>query len=102
MTILIGSDFGRTPFYNTGAGKDHWNVTSVLAMGAGVTGNRVIGATSQNFEALKLNPGTLQPHSLGVTVTPKHIHRAMRDYLGVPADLDREFPVSAESLALFG
>ena len=23
VTVLIGSDFGRTPFYNTGDGKDH-------------------------------------------------------------------------------
>lgn len=102
VTILIGSDFGRTPFYNMGAGKDHWNVTSVMAMGAGVTGNRVIGSTSENFQALKLNPGTLQPHSLGVTVTPKHIHRALRDYFGVSVDLTRQFPISAEPLALFG
>jgi len=47
-TIMIGSDFGRTPFYNgynrdSGdlvgpGGKDHWNVTSVMVMGAGITG----------------------------------------------------------------
>lgn len=33
VTIVIGSDFGRTPFYNEGDGKDHWNITSIMAMG---------------------------------------------------------------------
>ncbi len=101
-TVIIGSDFGRTPFYNTGLGKDHWNVTSILAMGAGITGNRVIGETDANFEVRKLDAGTLQPNSNGLIVTPKHIHRALRDFLGVPAAIDNLYPISAERLALFG
>src|SRR5262249_40317250 len=28
--VVVGSDFGRTPFYNAGNGKDHWNATSML------------------------------------------------------------------------
>jgi uncharacterized protein (DUF1501 family) len=102
VTVLIGSDFGRTPFYNDGAGKDHWNITSMMAMGAGVTGNRVIGATDRNFEALKLHPGTLEPHSGGIVVTPKHLHRALRDHLGVADELDNRYPLNVERLALFG
>lgn len=101
VTVVIGSDFGRTPFYNTADGKDHWNITSVLAMGAGITGNTLIGATDANFEALKLNASTLEPHSAGLLVTPKHIHRALRDFLGVPAELDALFPLPVEKLALF-
>ncbi|MEY4642337.1 MAG: hypothetical protein RLZZ227_2331 [Pseudomonadota bacterium] len=102
VTIVIGSDFGRTPFYNAGAGKDHWNVTSIMAMGAGVSGNLVVGATNGNFEAMKLNASTLQPHSSGITVTPKHVHRALRDMLGVPAQFDAQFPLNVERLPLFG
>ncbi len=101
VTVIIGSDFGRTPFYNTADGKDHWNITSVLAMGAGITGNTLIGATDANFEALKLSASTLEPHSAGLLVTPKHIHRALRDFLGVPAELDALFPLPVEKLALF-
>lgn len=101
VTVLIGSDFGRTPFYNTGNGKDHWNITSIMAMGAGITGNRVIGATDANFEALKLNPNTLEPHSSGIVVTPKHVHRALRDFLGVSSELDKLYPLNVERLALF-
>jgi uncharacterized protein (DUF1501 family) len=101
VTIIIGSDFGRTPFYNTADGKDHWNITSVLAMGAGITGNTLIGETDGNFEALKLSASTLTPHSAGIVVTPKHVHRALRDFLGVPAELDAMFPLAVEKLALF-
>ena len=101
VTVLIGSDFGRTPFYNTGAGKDHWNITSIMAMGAGITGNRVIGGTDVNFEALNLNPSTLDVHSAGIIVTPKHVHRALRDFIGVSADLDNLYPLKVEKLALF-
>ena len=101
VTIIIGSDFGRTPFYNTAAGKDHWNITSVMAMGAGITGNTLIGETDANFEARKLSVSTLEPHSSGIVVTPKHIHRALRDFLKVPAELDALFPIAVEKLALF-
>lgn len=101
VTVIVGSDFGRTPFYNTGDGKDHWNITSVMAMGAGITGNTVIGATDENFSALKLNPSTLLPDSNGIIVTPQHIHRSLRDFLGVQSDLDKLFPIAVESMPLF-
>ena len=45
LVVMVGSDFGRTPGYNDGNGKDHWSITSVLLMGKGVRGNRVIGLT---------------------------------------------------------
>ena len=101
VTVVIGSDFGRTPFYNEGDGKDHWNITSVMAMGAGITGNRVIGATDDNFEALALNAETLEPDDNGIIITPQHVHRSLRDFLGIQDDLDSMFPIYAESLNLF-
>ena len=101
VTVVIGSDFGRTPFYNEGDGKDHWNITSLMAMGAGITGNRVIGATNENFEALKLNANTLQPDDNGIIVTPQHVHRSLRDFLGIQSDLDSLFPIGVEKLDLF-
>ncbi len=102
VTVVIGSDFGRTPFYNEGDGKDHWNITSVMAMGAGITGNRVIGSTNDNFEALALNENTLQNDDSGIIITPQHIHRSLRDFLGIQDDLDSLFPIGVEKLDLFG
>ena len=38
---------GRTPNYNNGNGKDHWSIGSIMFLGRGIKGNRVIGATDE-------------------------------------------------------
>ena len=108
VTVLVGSDFGRTPFYNGGDGKDHWNVTSMLALGAGVSGNRVVGATDANYRALKLDPGSLQVAAdqnspSAVTLTASHVHRALRGLAGISGSAAaQEFALDpSEDLALF-
>ena len=83
LTIVVGSDFGRTPQYNAGKGKDHWNVTSVLAMGAGVAGNRVVGATDAGVKPLTINQQTLALDPGGVRLTPGVIHRSLRQLAGL-------------------
>lgn len=111
-TIMIGSDFGRTPFYNgytrdsgdlIGAGgKDHWNVTSVIIMGAGITGNRVIGGTDDLFGARKVNPSTLAFDDNGILITPAHIHKALRRVTGLAGtELDQLYPVAIDDIPLF-
>ena len=87
VTVLVGSDFGRTPFYNDNRGKDHWNVTSMMAMGAGIRGNRVVGATDDHVEALRINPQTLGLDPDGIILTPKHIHLALRQLAGIGSEL---------------
>jgi hypothetical protein len=101
VTVLVGSDFGRTPFYNNNDGKDHWNITSMMAMGAGVRGNRVLGGTDELVEALKLNPATLTLDNNGITLTPRHLHVALRALAGIPAELGSRFNIQAPPLNLF-
>ena len=101
VTVLIGSDFGRTPFYNDNNGKDHWNVTSMMAMGGGIRGNRVIGGTDDHVEALKVNPQTLALDPNGITLTPQHIHVALRNLAGVGTDLSNRFGIAESALNLF-
>lgn len=72
-----------------------------MAMGAGITGNRVIGATDDNFNALALNAESLQPDDNGVIITPQHIHRSLRDFMGIQSDLDNLYPIEVEKLDLF-
>ncbi len=102
VSILIGSDFGRTPFYNDNNGKDHWNVTSMIAMGGGIRGNRVIGGTDDHVEALKINPQTLTMDPNGVVLTPQHIHVALRNLAGVGTALSNRFGIAQTALNLFG
>lgn len=103
-TIIFGGDFGRTPYYNDRAGKDHWNVSSVVAMGAGIPGNRVIGATNDQYKVRRINPNTLELDDKGLVLTRGHIHKAIRRMAGIRAGdpLDNRYPIVAEELNLFG
>jgi uncharacterized protein (DUF1501 family) len=109
VVLVVGSDFGRTPQYNDGNGKDHWSVTSVLAMGAGIRGGRIVGGSTDGdathaFRARNLDTASLMPIDSGsVKLNPKQIHLALRRLAGVDsAPVAREFPIVAEDLNLFG
>ena len=102
-TVLVSSDFGRTPYYNSGNGKDHWPVTSMLALGMGVGGNSVVGATDENFKALPVNTTTLQPDANGTKITPQHIHAALRQMAGITSHANsRQHPLEGPYLNIFG
>jgi hypothetical protein len=47
-TILLTSEFVRTPKYNDSAGTDHQNSASAIVMGKGVEDNVVVGRTDDN------------------------------------------------------
>jgi len=80
---MAGSDFGRTPGYNSDNGKDHWNITSMLLMGAGIPGGKLVGKTTDRHGPVKLDPATLQESSSGIGLKPGHIHRALRKLAGI-------------------
>lgn len=103
-----GSDFARSPhIINPGAdyGRDHWlGTTSVLAMGPGITGNRVIGKSTDGYgdpddtkalQAMPLDAKTLQPTTgTGVTLTRAYIHSEMRRLAGLQqSPLNAQFPL---------
>ena len=104
VVIAVGSDFGRTPAYNAQNGKDHWNITSMMFMGPGIAGGRVVGGTDATFKAKTFNPATLAEDPNGIRIKPEHIQKALRELAGV-ADSDpaRQFPLSpaTQSLRLF-
>ncbi|MDI1451657.1 DUF1501 domain-containing protein [Polyangium sp. 6x1] len=105
MVIVVGSDFARTPGYNSGNGKDHWSITSMLAMGAGITGNQVIGKTTDRHNPMNIDPNTLEPvEGGGVRLKPGHVHRALRRLAGIDQnEVAARFPIKEkEELPLFG
>src|SRR4051812_30866812 len=59
LVIIVQSEMGRTPTYNNGNGKDHWSIGSVMFLGRGIRGNRVIGATDEKQFHVTLDPQTL-------------------------------------------
>jgi len=99
LIVMVGSDFGRTPGYNSGNGKDHWAITSVMLMGRGVPGNRVVGETTDRHVPVPLDPASARPAAdpdSGIRINPGHIHRALRQLAGLPEGVDRLFPLEAE------
>ncbi|HET6343376.1 MAG TPA: DUF1501 domain-containing protein, partial [Myxococcota bacterium] len=101
--VLVGSEFGRGPRYNSARGKDHWPVTSMLAFGPKIPGNRVIGATDAEQQPLKINPTTLLPDSAGVSLTPTAINKALRVVSGTAgSEADERYPLPGTALPLFG
>ena len=108
VTIIVGSDFGRTPYYNDGNGKDHWNITSMLAIGAGIDGNRVVGGTDAHYNTLRINPNTLQPAAdqndpSAIRLTCGHVHHALRLLAGIESDpIARQYALEGGFLPIFG
>ncbi|MDA1369670.1 MAG: DUF1501 domain-containing protein [Proteobacteria bacterium] len=105
IVLTMASDFGRTPYYNAGGGKDHWPFGSAIIIEQGATwGNRVVGATDEVHNALNINPVTLQvDNSLnGVRLEPKHLHQAMRVLSGLEqSSVAQLFPLNAEDIDFF-
>ena len=106
MVVVIGSDFGRTNFYNAQSGKDHWPIGSFIVMEKYQrwTG-RAVGETDGLHFAQRINPRTLRRDDAGGTIIyPKHVHKALRRYLGIERSPGaRRFPFNnTEDFAFFG
>lgn len=101
LYVLVTSDFGRTPRYNSGNGKDHWNVTSTLVVGPGIRGGRAIGKSDEGHKAMRVAQGDVTkvvPDSDGggERIHASHIHRELRRVLGVDqAEFIKQFPLPA-------
>ena len=85
LFVMIGSDFGRTNFYNSEDGKDHWPIGSYVIMEKNQPWtNRVVGETDELHFARRINLRTLKRDDRnGTIIHPKHVHKALRRYLGV-------------------
>jgi len=101
LYVMVTSDFGRTPRYNTGNGKDHWNVTSALLAGPGIRGGRAIGRTDEGHKAMRVARGNVSQvlpdkDANGVRIHASHIHRELRRVLGLEqATFIGQFPLPA-------
>lgn len=95
LVVIVQSEMGRTPTYNNGNGKDHWSIGSIMFLGKGIKGNRVIGATDEKQFGVNLDPKTLAcDKEKGIRIRPEHIHEALREFAGI-ADhaASKKFPL---------
>ncbi len=95
LVVILQSEMGRTPNYNNGNGKDHWSIGSIMFLGRGIKGNRVLGATDERQFHVPVNAQTLAcDRQSCIRVRPEHIHTALRQLAGI-ADhaFSRRFPL---------
>ena len=107
VAVVMGSDFGRTPGYNNGNGKDHWPISSMMMMGPDIAGNRVVGGTDERHGLYTVDPVTLQAtgssdEEQGTRLSIAHVHRALRNLAGVPDEMKAAYPLAGEDLPIFG
>ena len=106
LVVVLGSDFGRTNFYNADDGKDHWPIGSFVIMEKNQPWtDRVVGETDDLHFARRINPMSLErDDATGTIIYPKHVHKALRRYLGIentPGAM--RFPFNnTEDFAFFG
>ena len=108
MVVVVGSDFGRTNFYNAQDGKDHWPYGSFIVMEKNQPWtNRVVGETDELHHAYNIDPATLKraddSNPNGTHIYPKHVHKALRKYLGIEnTQVAQRFPFNnTEDFAFF-
>ncbi len=95
LVVVIQSEMGRTPDYNKGNGKDHWSIGSIMFLGQGIAGNRVMGATDEKQQLVPVNPQTLAfDKEQGIRVRPEHVHQALRELAGIQDhQFSKQFPL---------
>ena len=105
LVVVVGSDFGRTNFYNAQDGKDHWPIGSYVVMEKNQpwTG-RAVGETDGLHFAQRINARTLRrDDGDGTIIYPKHVHKALRRYFGIENSAGaKRFPFNnTEDFAFF-
>jgi uncharacterized protein (DUF1501 family) len=83
-TLMVSSEFSRTPLINSRGGRDHHLASSCLVAGPGIKGNTVIGGTTDvQLAARKVNPTTGQPDDKGVPLRPADVHATVLQSMGL-------------------
>jgi uncharacterized protein (DUF1501 family) len=84
-SMMVFSEFSRTPMINTRDGRDHHLTSSCLLAGPGIRGNTVFGASSNTgMTSQKWNfaTGALDA-TAGAQIRPADVHATLLDSMGL-------------------
>jgi uncharacterized protein (DUF1501 family) len=84
-SMMVFSEFSRTPMINTRDGRDHHLTSSCLVAGPGIKGNTVFGASSNaGMQTQKWNftTGALDAAG-GALIRPADVHATLLDSMGL-------------------
>jgi hypothetical protein len=95
LVVIVQSEMGRTPNYNNGNGKDHWSIGSIMFLGRGIRGNRLVGATDEKQFLVPLDPKTLAvDKEKGIRMRIEHVHQSLRELAGIQDNAySKQFPL---------
>ena len=95
-TLVVFSEFQRTPRINERNGRDHHLGNCALVAGAGLKGGQVIGRSSDNGMGPELvNLATGQSDEGGVTLSPEHVLTTVLQATGLDAESLRSEAIPA-------
>jgi hypothetical protein len=82
-TVVVMSEMGRTPALNSNLGKDHWPFTSVMVVGDGLTGNRVVGGFDEGWMGLTVDFGSGEATESGRLLSIEAIGATLLQHMGI-------------------
>ena len=98
-TIVLMSEFSRTPLINSQVGRDHWLMNALCMAGGDIKGGNIVGASSDvgmRPQPINLATGDVD-YATGELIKPEHVYQTLLKGIGVsgdPADL-RVDPITA-------
>ena len=87
-TIVVTSEFTRTPTFNNANGTDHWPSASAIIMGPNVSDNTVVGATDNTGLALGWSSGTSATRTTDNELNAGHLYSAILRHFGYGSSAD--------------
>lgn len=94
-TLVVFSEFARTPAINGRGGRDHWFANSFLVFGGGLR-RGVCGATDHDSLGLaEIDIDTGEAAEGGTIIMPEHVGATLAAAAGLPTDDFRVDPLDA-------
>jgi uncharacterized protein (DUF1501 family) len=94
-TVLVYSEFARTPKINGDGGRDHWFADTMMVFGSTLQ-NGVFGASNeQDLGLLAVDPVSGRPDEAGIQLRPEHVMATLVQSLGGDPSPYREDPLTA-------
>lgn len=98
-TVIVCSEFGRTPKLNNDGGKDHHPWTSLLLVGKNVRPGVTVGMTDGDQEGVKTNYDTGQPDDNGQIIDVTNMVAGILTLMG--ANPNSYLPAGVQPLTAF-
>lgn len=94
-TVMIYSEFARTPKINGDGGRDHWFADTMMVFGSTLESGVFGASNDQDLGLIAVDPVTGQPDEAGIRLRPEHVMATLVQSLGGDPSPYREEPLTA-------